>query len=108
MAGEGTIRAILTYFEIHMYYQNDPNFNDVYSRNNLSKIKDVVVINLDELKLIETDRIALHVNGGNGSASYDATFFDGIGVEHILKEIKDFIENKNIILNTYRIQAYKI
>ena len=43
MAGEGTIRAFLTYFEIHKYYQNDPKFNDVYSRNNLSKIKDVQV-----------------------------------------------------------------
>ena len=27
-------------FEIQKYYQNEPKFNDVYSRNNLPKIKD--------------------------------------------------------------------
>ena len=30
----------LTNVEIHKYYQNEPNFNGVYSRNNLNKIKD--------------------------------------------------------------------
>ena len=30
----------LTNFEIQKYYQNEPKFNGVYSRNNLSKIKD--------------------------------------------------------------------
>ena len=30
----------LTNFEIQKYYQNKPKFNGVYSRNNLSKIKD--------------------------------------------------------------------
>ena len=29
----------LTNFEIKMYYQNKPKFNDVCSSNNLSKIK---------------------------------------------------------------------
>ena len=37
-----------------MYYQNETKFNDVYSRNNLPKIKDGVhVINLDEYESIE-------------------------------------------------------
>ena len=30
----------LTNFEIQKYYHNEPNFNGVYSRNNLPKIKD--------------------------------------------------------------------
>ena len=39
----------LTNFEIQKYYQNEPRFNGVYSRDNLLKIKDgVYVINLDE------------------------------------------------------------
>ena len=40
----------LTNFEMQMYYQNDPVFNGVYSRDNLpDKIKDgAYVINLDE------------------------------------------------------------
>ena len=40
----------LTNFEIQKYYQNEPRFNGVYSRDNLpNKIKDrAYVINLDE------------------------------------------------------------
>ena len=32
-------------------------------------------------------------------------YFDDFGVEHIPKEIKKFIGNKNIIINIYRIKA---
>ena len=40
-------------FEIQKYYQNEPKFNGVYSRNNLPKIKDgAYVINLDQFKAI--------------------------------------------------------
>ena len=39
----------LTNFEIQKYYQNETRFNGVYSRDNLSKIKDgAYVINLVE------------------------------------------------------------
>ena len=39
----------LTHLEIREYYHNEPNFNSVYSRNNLPKIKDVAyVIRLDQ------------------------------------------------------------
>ena len=46
----------LTNFEIQKYYQNQPKFNSVYSRNNLPKVKDggAYVINSDEYKSIET------------------------------------------------------
>ena len=38
-----------TNFEIQKYYQNEPRFNGVHSRNNLPKIKDgPYVIYLDE------------------------------------------------------------
>ena len=54
----------LTNFEIQKYYQNEPKFNGVYSRNNLPKIKDgAFVTNLDEYKSIGTHWIALYVNG---------------------------------------------
>ena len=33
------LRHYLTNFEITKYYQNEPEFKGVYSRNNLSKIK---------------------------------------------------------------------
>ena len=78
-----------------------PNFNGVYLRNDLFKIKDeVYIINLDMYESIGTHWIALYVNATN------VTFFDSFGVEHIPKEIRKFIRNKNIITNIYRIQAY--
>ena len=96
----------LANFEIQKCYQIKPKFNGVYSRNNLSKIKDgAYVINLDEYKSIGTHWIALYVNGDNGIASFDATYFDSFGVEHIPKEIKKFIGNENIMTNIYTIQA---
>ena len=94
----------LTSFKIQKYYQNEPKFNGVYSKNNLPKIKDgAYVINLDKSK--STHWIALYVNGNNRRASYDAIYFDSFRVEHIPKEIKEIIGNKNIITNIYRIHG---
>ena len=36
----------------------------------------------------------------------DVTYFDSFGVEHIPKEIRTFIGNKNIKINILRTQAY--
>ena len=38
----------------------------------------------------------------------NVTYFDSFGVEHIPKEIKTFINNKNIKTNIFRIQAYDL
>ena len=46
------------------------------------------------------------MNDDNGGTFYDATYFDSFGVEHIRKNIKKFMESKNIITNIYRIQAF--
>ena len=90
----------LTNFEIQKYCQNDPRFNSVYSRDNLTEIKDgTYVINLDEYSDIGTHWVALYVNN-------NVTYFDSFGVEHIRKEIKAFINNKNIKINIFIIQAY--
>ena len=44
----------LTNSGIQKYHQNESQFNGVFSRNNLPKIKDLVyVINLDEYKSFE-------------------------------------------------------
>ena len=56
----------LTNFGMQKYYQNEPNFNSVYSRNNLPKIKDgTYLINLYEYKSIGTHWIYFYVNGDN-------------------------------------------
>ena len=92
---------LLTTFGIKIYYQKEPKFNGVYTRNNLSKVKDGdYIINLDEFKSIGTHWIALYVNVEN------VTYFDRFGVEHISIEIWKFIGNKNTKTNIYIIQAY--
>ena len=49
----------LTNFEIKKYYQNEPRFNGVYSRDNLTEIKDgSYVINLNEYSDIGTHWVA--------------------------------------------------
>ena len=119
-AGKGTIRAgyrskkgflkkpltplhPLTNFEIQKYYQNEPRFNGVFSRDNLpNSIKNGgYIINLDKYHDIGTHWVALYVNNNT------IIYFDSFGVEHIPKEIIKFIgNNKKKITNIYRIQAY--
>ena len=54
----------LTNFEIQKYYQNEPRFNGVFSRNNLpKKVKDGAYIrNLGEYADVGTHCIALFCN----------------------------------------------
>ena len=91
----------LTNFEIQKYYQSKPKFNGVYSRNNLSEIRDgTYTINLDEYESIRTHWVALYGNAEN------VRYFDSFEVEHIPKVSRKFIGNKNIITNI-GIQEYK-
>ena len=88
----------LTNFKVQKYYENEPRFNGVYSRNNLpGKIKDgAYLINLDEYADVGTYWIALFCNGN------EIVCFDRFGVKNVPKEIKEFIKNKS---NTFRVQA---
>ena len=91
----------LTNFEIQKYYENEPRFNGVFSRDNLlKKIKDgTYVINLDEYEYIGTHWIALFCEKN------EIVYFDSFGVEHIPEQIKEFIGNRNIKPNIFRVQA---
>ena len=96
----------LTNFETQKYLQNENKFNDVYSWNNWAKVKEgTYVIILDEHESIWTHWMALYLKDNNRRASYNAIYFYNFGAEHILKKIKKFICNKNIITNSYIIQA---
>ena len=65
-------------------------------RDNVLKIKNVAcLINLDEYSDIETHWVALHVNYN------DVTYLDSFGVEHIPKETKAFLNDKNIETNIF-------
>ena len=72
----------LTIFEIQMYYKNEPRFNGVFSRNNLSlKIKDEsYVINLNEYADAGTHWIDLFCNRN------ELVFFDSL-----LKKLKNVL-----------------
>ena len=74
-------------FEIKRYYQNEPRFNGVFSRNALpGKIKDgAYVINLDEYTDIGAHWIALFCNRN------EIVYFDSFGVKYTLKELREFI-----------------
>ena len=91
----------LTNFEIQRYCQNEIRLNGVFSRNNLpKKIKDgVYVINLDKYADVGTHWIALLCNKN------EFVYFDSFGVEHVSKEIKEFIGTKNIKANIFRVKA---
>ena len=97
----------LTNFEISEYYKNETRFNGVYSRDNLPKTtkKGAYVINLDEYIDIGTHWIALYVNE-IAFKNNEVIYFDSFGVEHIPKEIKKFIGNKDIKASIFRLQAY--
>ena len=88
------------------YYQNEPRYSGVYSRDNLpDKIKDgVYVINLDEYSDIGTHWAVLYVN------IKTITYFDSFGVAHMAKKFKSFIKRSTnkftIVTNIFIIQAY--
>ena len=73
----------LTDFEIQKYFQNEPRFNDVYCRDNLSvQIKDGVYIkNLDDYSDTGSHWVALYVSNNL------VTYFDSFGIVHIPNEI---------------------
>ena len=77
-------------FEIQKYYENEPRFNGVFSRNNLSlKIKDgAYVLNLDEYADVEKHWIALFCNRN------EIVYFDSFRVEYFPKEINKLMEIK--------------
>ena len=70
----------LTNFEIQKYYQNKTRFNGVFSN-------------------VGTHQIALSCRKS------EIVYFDSFGVEHVSEEIKEFIGNKNIKANIFRVKS---
>ena len=85
----------LTNFEIKEYYENEPRFNGVYFRNNLSIKKGAYVINLDEYADLGTHWIALYVKNN------EVIYFDSFGADHVPREIKRFVRHKNTKTNIF-------
>ena len=73
---------------LYQYYKDEPSDNIADSESFKSKIK------------ITGKMCKMYVQNNS------VTYFDSFGVEHIPKEIKTFVKNKNIKTNIFRIQAY--
>ena len=58
-------------------------------------------INLDEYYDIGSYWVALYIQN-------NVIYFDSFRAEHIPKEIRTFINNKNIKTNIFRMQAYDL
>ena len=52
--------------------------------------------------------LCMWITDNNNNNNNNVTYFDSFGVEHIPKEIKTFISNKNIKTNIFRIQAHDL
>ena len=57
-----------------------------------------LIINLDDYADVGTHWIALFCNRS------EIVYFDSFGVEYVPEEIKEFVENKNIKANIFRVQ----
>ena len=90
----------LSNFEIRRYYQNEPRFNQVYSRDNLpKKTKDgTCMINLDEYADVGIHWTALYCKNN------EIVYLNSFGVELVPKEIEKFIGRKSIKTNIFRIK----
>ena len=78
-------------YEIKNYFKDEPRFNGVYSRDNLSKLKNgAYVFNLDHSENTGRHWVVIFVQKD------EVIYFESFGVEHIPKEIKKSIGNKNI------------
>ena len=81
----------LTNFEIQKYYQNEPRFNGIYSRDDWPKKKKkdgTYIINLDEYADVGTHWIALYV------VNIEIIYFGSFGVEHVPEELENFLDTK--------------
>ena len=75
----------LTNFEIKKYYQSEPRFDGVYSRDNLQKIKDgAYIVNPDQCSDIGTHWVALYAQNN------DVIYFHSFRVKHNPIEVKTF------------------
>ena len=72
----------------------------ILETTSLKKTKDTAyVINLDEYPDVDTHWVGFFCN------RTEIVYFDSFCVEHFPKEIKEFIGNKNIKANIFRVQA---
>ena len=82
----------LNNIEITNYFNDEPIFNGVFSRNNLPRIKDGgYVINLDDKNSNAAHWVSLFIDRNT------TVYFDSFGNEYIPQEVFNIIKDKLII-----------
>ena len=82
----------LNNIEITNYFNDEPIFNGVFSRNNLPRIKDGgYVINLDDKNSNAAHWVSLFIDRNT------TVYFDSFGIEYIPQEVFNIIKDKLII-----------
>ena len=85
--------------KITNYFKYEPRFKDVFSRNNLPRIKDrAYVVNLDDKKSKITHWVSLFIDRNA------VVYFDSFGIEYIPLEVLNKIRDKSITHNIFRIR----
>ena len=85
--------------ELTKYFSYKPRFDDVFSNNNLLRVKyGTYVKSIDDKKSNETHRVSLFIDKNT------AVYFDSFGIEYIPQEILNKIKDKYVTQNILRIQ----
>ena len=85
--------------KVPKYYDQDCRFHDVFSRDNLPKIKDeAYVTNPNDKQSEGTHWVSLFVDKDN------AVYFDSLGIEYIPQEVLSKIKDKSITRKIFGIQ----
>ena len=91
---------LLSITETTNYFNYKPRFHGVFARNNLSRIKDgKYIINTDHNKSKRTHFVSLSIDINT------VAYFDSFGIEHILLEVFNKINEKSITHNISRRQG---
>ena len=89
----------LSKIEIAYYFKYKPRFNDVFSRNNLPRIKDEPYVkSLNDKNCTGTHWVSLFIH------KKVAIYFDSFGTEYIPQELLNKIKDTSITHNTFRMQ----
>ena len=83
------------------YFRDEPRFMGVYSKNGLPEWNEgAYVINLEDDTGVGSHWVALFIEGNR------CMYFDSFGVEHVPREVVEFIRSDVVIKNIFRIQSY--
>ena len=87
----------LSNIEITKYFSFEPKFIDIFSRDNLPRIKDgAYVMNLDDKRSIRISWVVLFIDKNK------IVYFDSFEMKYILQDLLNKTKDKSITSNIFR------